>query len=86
MPELTGSFAPWALVGTVVTVFSTTIGIWFKHGPDWRRAGNEFEQIKINEAELIRSDYAKQIPDFRRRADPRERGVGTQRFVTVRSI
>lgn len=65
MPELSGSFAQWALFGTAVTAFFTALGIWFKHAPDRRRAANELEQIKINEAELIRTDYTKQIKDFR---------------------
>ena len=65
MPELSGSFAQWALFGTAITAFFTALGIWFKHGPDRKRAANEAQLIEINEAEMIRTDYAKQIRDFR---------------------
>ncbi len=63
IPHLTGSAAQWA---TFVVIIIGGITAWFKYAPERRRAANEGDQIKINEAELIRTDYAKQIADFRR--------------------
>lgn len=51
--------------GTLLAVIGAVIIWWIRGAPDRQRADNEADQIKINEAELIRTDYAKQIRDFR---------------------
>jgi hypothetical protein len=65
MSILTGTAAGWATFAAIIGAAFTALGIWFKHGPDRRRAQNELAQIETYEAELIRTDYAKQIKDFR---------------------
>lgn len=63
------AFSPVISAGNWLVILVLTLGgivtAVLKYGPDRRRAENEGQQIKINEAELIRADYAKQIADFR---------------------
>ncbi len=57
-------FGAGALVAAILVL--GTMGVrWITGMPDRTRAGNEREQLKINEAELIRTDYAAQIQEFR---------------------
>lgn len=51
--------------GTLLAILGAGLMWWIKGMPDRRRAMNEAEQIAVNEAELIRTDYAKQIAAFR---------------------
>ncbi len=65
MTALTGSFAQWALFGTVVTAFFTALGLWIKHGPDRGRVANERKAIDLGEMEKVIAGYTTQLKEFR---------------------
>ena len=58
------AFQGGTLFAIIVAAF-TALGIWIKHGPDRTRAKNEGDQIEVDAAEVIRTDYAQQVKEFR---------------------
>ncbi len=65
IPALTGSAAAWATFAAIVAAAFTALGIWFRHGPDRKRADNERKALDATEMERILADYADQIKAFR---------------------
>lgn len=53
---LTGSAAQWGLLGAFITAFFTALGIWFKYGPDRRRAENEAKSLEVTTEAKLRDE------------------------------
>ncbi len=61
----TGTLPAWGAFLSLLAILMGAVTVYIRGIPDRFRVKNEARQIEINEAELIRADYAKQIADFR---------------------
>ncbi len=61
-----GTLPQWGAFLSLLAILMGGVTVYIRGIPDRLRVRNEARQIEIDEAELIRSDYAQQIVEFRK--------------------